>query len=52
MEYHSECRAGEILKVFRGTDSDGALIYSIYGTSRDGNEEEIFRAHVVLEKIM
>lgn len=48
MEYHSECRAGEVLKVLRGTDSDGAIIYSIRGTSRDGNEEEKFRAHVVL----
>lgn len=48
MEYHSECRAGEVLKVLMTEGSYGAFVYSIRGTSRDGVEEEKFRARVVL----
>ncbi len=51
MEYHAECRAGEVLKVFRGINEDGSLVFCIRGTSREGNEEEKFRAHIVLEEL-
>ncbi len=51
MEYHSECCAGDILRVFRGTDTQGAYIFSVHGTARDGSDEEKFRAKVVLGDI-
>ncbi len=51
MEYHSECRAGEILRVLMASDAEDAYIFSIHGTTRDGNEEEKFRAKVTLGEI-
>ncbi len=51
MEYHSECRAGEKLKVLMAEDYEGAFVYSIRGTSREGTEEEKFRAKVVLGEL-
>ena len=51
MEYHAECRAGEKLRVFMSENEDGTYVYSIRGTSRDGADEEKFRAHVELEEL-
>lgn len=51
MEYHSECREGENLKVLMAECDDGAYVFSIRGTSREGAEEEKFRAKVMLGEL-